>query len=58
MLKVVFGLCAAVTIYVAWQLCFEATTLGGWLPFLLLSFGPFFGVAIGTAGCHFNEADE
>lgn len=55
MLKIVFGVCAGVTGYTAWQLCFEDTTLGGWIPFLLLSFGPFFGLAVGLAICHFKE---
>ncbi len=33
---------------VAHELCFEDTTLGGWLPYLGLTFGPAIGFLIGA----------
>jgi hypothetical protein len=33
--------------WLAWTLCFEATQLGGYLPALLLTFGPVIGFAAG-----------
>lgn len=33
----------------AWVLCFEATTFGGWIPFVLLGLGPMFGALLAIA---------
>jgi hypothetical protein len=39
---------AIVCMTFAHELCFEATTFGGWLPFLTLGLGPVLGFVLGA----------
>lgn len=40
---------ATVCMSFAHELCFEDTTFGGWLPFVMLGLGPVLGFVLGAA---------